>query len=58
MLIHGDRDDLVPVEQAKELYRLAKEPKELIIIPGAGHRLRIEDRAVSAALNWLKRQAG
>jgi dipeptidyl aminopeptidase/acylaminoacyl peptidase len=55
LLIHGDKDDLVPVEQARELFAKAGEPKELIIIPGAGHRLRLEEKAVIAALNWLKK---
>jgi hypothetical protein len=25
----------------------------LVIIPGAGHRLRVEHKAVNAALDWL-----
>jgi dipeptidyl aminopeptidase/acylaminoacyl peptidase len=54
-LIHGEDDDVVPVEHAYELYKKAKEPREMMIIPGAGHRLRLEERAVEAALNWLIR---
>jgi len=54
LLIHGDKDDLVPVEHAHRLYEKAGEPKELVIIPGAGHRLRLEEKAITAALDWLK----
>ncbi len=54
LLIHGAQDDIVAVEQAHKLYEKAKEPKEILIIPGAGHRLRQEERAISAALSWLK----
>jgi dipeptidyl aminopeptidase/acylaminoacyl peptidase len=54
LLIHGDKDDIVPVEHAYQLYKQAKEPKELIIIPGAGHRLRLEEKAVGTVLDWLK----
>jgi putative redox protein len=54
LLIHGDKDDLVPVEHAHRLYEKAGEPKELDIIPDAGHRLRLEEKAVTTALNWLK----
>jgi dipeptidyl aminopeptidase/acylaminoacyl peptidase len=54
LLIHGDKDDLVPVEHAHRLYEKAGEPKELGIIPDAGHRLRLEEKAVTTALNWLK----
>ncbi len=54
LLIHGEKDDLVPVEHAYRLYEKAGEPKELVIIPGAGHRLRLEEKAVTTALDWLK----
>jgi fermentation-respiration switch protein FrsA (DUF1100 family) len=53
LLIHGDKDDLVPVEHAHKLFEKAGEPKKLVIIPGAGHRLRFEHKAVNAALDWL-----
>jgi len=37
MLIHGQEDMLVPVRNAMQLYRAAREPKELYIIPNVGH---------------------
>lgn len=55
LILHGSDDELVPVSQAWELYRHAGEPKEIRVIPGAGHRLRLEQKAMSAALEWLKR---
>ncbi|MGA7677918.1 MAG: alpha/beta fold hydrolase [Dehalococcoidia bacterium] len=54
LLIHGDKDDLVPVEHAHKLYEKAGGPKKLVIIPGAGHRLRLEEKAITTALDWLK----
>jgi fermentation-respiration switch protein FrsA (DUF1100 family) len=54
LLIHGQEDDLVAVEHAYKLYEQAREPKELVIIPGAGHRLRLEEKAVTTALDWLQ----
>jgi fermentation-respiration switch protein FrsA (DUF1100 family) len=54
LMIHGEKDDLVPVEHAHRLYKHAREPKELVIIPSAGHRLRLEDKAITTALDWLK----
>jgi fermentation-respiration switch protein FrsA (DUF1100 family) len=54
LLIHGDKDDLVPMGHARQLFEKAGEPKELVIIPGAGHRLRLEEKAVNTALDWLK----
>ena len=57
LLIHGDKDDLVPVDHARRLFQLAGEPKKLVIIPGAGHRLRLEGKAIITALDWLKAYA-
>jgi dipeptidyl aminopeptidase/acylaminoacyl peptidase len=37
LLIHGDIDDQVPVEESKMVYKEAKEPKELWIVKGANH---------------------
>lgn len=37
MLIHGEMDALIPVRNAHRLYHAAREPKELYIIPQAGH---------------------
>jgi alpha-beta hydrolase superfamily lysophospholipase len=45
------------LEHAHRLYQKAKEPKELAIIPGAKHKLRLEEKAVTAVLEWLKLNA-
>jgi len=37
LLIHGDQDTLVPLENAQALYQAAGEPKQLYIVTGAGH---------------------
>lgn len=34
---HGDRDEVIPVEQGHKLYAAAPEPKRLRIVEGAGH---------------------
>ena len=34
---HGDRDEVIPVEQGRTLYAAAPEPKRLVIVNGAGH---------------------
>jgi fermentation-respiration switch protein FrsA (DUF1100 family) len=56
--MHGDHDETVPLEHVHRLYEKAGEPKEKVIIPGAGHRLRLDDRAVKAALDWLADKVG
>ena len=36
-LIHGEADTFVPSSMAYELYDACKSPKDLVMIPGAGH---------------------
>jgi alpha/beta superfamily hydrolase len=54
LLVHGSQDETVAVSHAHRLYARAGEPKQLIIIDGAGHALRQEDRATAVVLDWLK----
>jgi len=37
LLVHGDADDVVPIEDSREIFALATEPKKIIEIPGANH---------------------
>lgn len=37
LILHGTEDAVIPVEHGKRLYEFASEPKELLIIEGAGH---------------------
>lgn len=36
-ILHGDADEIVPVEMGRRLFAAANEPKEIKIIPGGGH---------------------
>ncbi len=54
LVVHGDADELIPVEHASRLFRKAKEPKELKIIPGARHRMRLDKDAMDFVLDRLK----
>ena len=58
LIIHGDKDDLVDPAQAYQIYEKAKQPKELAMIAGAGHRLRLEEEAMKVATGWLKKVNG
>lgn len=37
LMLHGENDDIVPLDMGRELFATAKEPKELSIVRGAGH---------------------
>ncbi|MFH0814356.1 MAG: alpha/beta fold hydrolase [Pseudomonadota bacterium] len=54
LILHGDQDETVPVEHGYRLCENAPEPKELVVIKGGGHRLRLDDEAMKAALRWLQ----
>lgn len=54
LLIHGDRDETVDVSHAYRLYERAGEPRQIKIIYGAGHRLRQNEKAMDAVINWLE----
>ncbi|MBC7246849.1 MAG: alpha/beta fold hydrolase [Actinobacteria bacterium] len=53
LIVHGDDDDTVPVTEARLLYEAAREPKELFIVPGGGHRLRLDEVAMDKAVSWM-----
>jgi len=55
LILHGESDELIDPSQALRLYEKAREPKEFILIHGAGHRLRLSREAMEAAARWLKR---
>ena len=57
LLVHGTRDDVVRVSHARRLYEKAKGKADLFIIEGAGHRLRVEEKAMEKAVAWLKKLA-
>jgi len=54
LLVHGSKDETVEVSHAHRLYDRAGEPKKMIIIEGAEHALRQDDRAITIVLGWLK----
>lgn len=56
LLIHGDQDVVVPTHNSQQLFERAKEPKELWIVPGAGHTQSLENEAVRKRLiEYLQR---
>jgi len=58
MVIHGEKDELVPVDQAWEIFHSLGAPKEIYILEGADHRLTNpahRSRAVELSAAWFKR---
>ncbi|MBI4308498.1 MAG: alpha/beta fold hydrolase [Chloroflexi bacterium] len=57
LVVHGDQDGVVPVEQALRLYGVARGPKRLEVIPGADHLFSApehRERVVALCVEWFK----
>jgi uncharacterized protein len=58
MLIHGEADELVPLDQAWEIFNRLGSPKEIHVVEGADHRLthpHHRQRAMSLSCEWFKK---
>jgi len=58
MVIHGEKDELVPVDQAWEIFQGLGSPKEIHVLEGADHRLTQpvhRQRAMDLTADWLKK---
>ena len=57
LLVHGEADYRLSYHCSEQVYELAQEPKELVIIPGAGHGLReCRDQLHDLLKGWLVEQ--
>jgi putative redox protein len=52
--MHGDDDESVPTSDSRQLAE-AHGSAELSLLPGAGHRLRHDPRAIAILMGWLER---
>lgn len=55
LILHGERDPVIPVTMGRELAKLANEPKRLVTLPNAGHSdIYIDgNRGLDAVLAWI-----
>ena len=55
LLCHGDRDEVVPVGDVYALWEAAREPKQLLVVPGADHSYTQHYRLVwETFFQWIK----
>jgi fermentation-respiration switch protein FrsA (DUF1100 family) len=59
LVLHGDRDEIVPVEHGRALFAAAAEPKRMDVVRGAGHNdlLAVAGRAYGEAVAAWARDA-
>ena len=61
LVLHGDADGVVPVEDAYQLHGCLGGPKHLSILPGGDHRLSdpaLMRRALTESIDWLLAHLG
>jgi fermentation-respiration switch protein FrsA (DUF1100 family) len=54
-ILHGEADNIVPVEMGRELYEAANEPKEIKTLPGAGHADHNDFGSFEIINRWIDR---
>ena len=55
LIVHGERDRVVPADQGRRLLPAASEPKEGVFLPEAGHNDTFEHGSMLVALEFLDR---
>jgi putative redox protein len=55
LVMHGADDESVPPTDSRRLAE-AHGSAELRVFGGAGHRLRLDPRAIAVLMGWLDRQ--
>ncbi len=54
LIIHGEDDVTVAPSHAYRLYESACKPKKLVLLKGAGHNIRRDERIMEAFMGWLR----
>lgn len=55
-IVHGERDEVIPVRFGRAMFAAASEPKEALWLPGAGHGVIGQYAVDVAVLDFLKRR--
>jgi fermentation-respiration switch protein FrsA (DUF1100 family) len=57
LILHGDKDPIVPLHHGQRLYEAARDPKALWVVPGGGHTEATRDDALRDRLTAYIRNA-
>ena len=55
LVVHGDQDELIPVEFGKRLFAAANQPKELEVVRGFGHDVLFEETTWAREVEFFAR---
>jgi fermentation-respiration switch protein FrsA (DUF1100 family) len=55
LIVHGEEDDIVPVEMGRTVFAAARSPKEIATFPGAGHGDHYLFGSYDKVFAWIER---
>jgi alpha/beta superfamily hydrolase len=61
LIVHGDKDDRIDIQESKDLLKAANEPKKMLTIKGADHRFSDKEiylKMVKKVITWIKKDSG
>jgi uncharacterized protein len=58
LVVHGDEDDVVPINLARRLFALANEPKTFMLISGGKHLVLGLAEVFPRVRKWIDEQTG
>ena len=53
LMVHGEKDDVIPIGSARRLFKLANEPKSFLSVPGGEHLVLDLPDVFSRACEWI-----
>lgn len=54
LVVHGEKDEIIPVRMGRAVYAAAREPKTLAVIAGAGHTDHSRFGSYRVILDWIE----
>ena len=54
LVLHGERDEVVPIRFGEELFTLANEPKEFVTVPAGHHLVMRLPGVIPQVLHWIE----
>ena len=56
LMVHGEKDDVVPISSARRLFELANEPKTFVSVPGGNHLVLDLPDVLPCVVEWIDAQ--
>jgi fermentation-respiration switch protein FrsA (DUF1100 family) len=58
LVLHGDEDDVIPIDLAKRLFELANEPKTFLLVSGGKHFVLGLTEVFPRVRKWIHEKTG